>query len=105
LTSLLDEAGLMLERPAGAARANINGLPWIRKKYGGGVLEMEVLARRHTRSSLTASSSLRCRRRAYWAPHSKRSKFSVRAEKRWPFGQVIVTCGSPGFPVAISLSP
>ena len=41
------------------------------------------------------------RRGVYCAPHSKRSKFSVRAEKRWLFGQVIITCDSAGF----SLSP
>jgi hypothetical protein len=45
LTSLLDEAGPMLEGPAGTARANINGLPWIRKIYGGGLLKMELLSR------------------------------------------------------------
>jgi hypothetical protein len=53
--------------------------------------------------SLTASDTRRCwlpalaRRRVYWAPHSKRSRFSVRMEKRCPLGQVIVTCASPGF--------
>src|SRR5262245_60043184 len=46
---------------------------------------------------------MRCR--AYCAPHSKRSRFSVRVEKRWPFGQVIVTCVSPCFPAVIWLSP
>src|SRR5262245_45957077 len=30
------------------------------------------------------------RRSAYWAPHSKRSRFSDRSEKRCPLGQVMV---------------
>ena len=40
-------------------------------------------------------------RGVYCAPHSKRSKFSVRVEKRWLFGRVIITCASASF----SLSP
>jgi hypothetical protein len=36
-------------------------------------------------------------RRVYCAPHSKCSSSSVRAEKRCPLGQVIVTCASLGF--------
>jgi hypothetical protein len=34
-----------LEGSAGTARACINGRPWIRKKYDGGFLEMELLSR------------------------------------------------------------
>src|SRR5215467_5287015 len=37
------------------------------------------------------------KRGVYWAPHSKCSSSSVRAEKRCPLGQVIVTCASLGF--------